>query len=178
MKNLEGEILMSGSDYSKNEGEMVISSKCLPIECYEFIIDDSAGDGICCDYGKGSYQVINSDKEVLVSGDIFGSHEVKTICLSEFTAKYLEQTKSSKINSVDLLLYPNPAVNKIKIKESVNTLFWTAIIKDINGKVLDVAPVINGEIDLTYFPTSNFYIIEIFNEKKQLKSINKIYKNN
>ena len=176
MKNLEGEILMSGSEYSKNKEEIIISSKCLPVDCYEFIINDTSGDGICCDFGKGLYQVINSDKEVLASGNIFGSHEVKTICLSEFNAKYLEQTKSSKINSVGLLLYPNPVVNKIKIKERIDTLFWTAIIKDINGKVIDLVPVINGEIDLTYISSSNFYFIEIFDEKKQLKSKNKIYK--
>ncbi len=37
-------------------------------ECYSFIIYDSFGDGMCCTFGDGSYSVIDSSGDTIVSG--------------------------------------------------------------------------------------------------------------
>ncbi|NJC27756.1 M43 family zinc metalloprotease [Neolewinella antarctica] len=52
---------------------------CLPDGCYEFTINDSFGDGICCQYGNGSFNL--SGGGVSESGGSFASSDVKTFCI-------------------------------------------------------------------------------------------------
>ena len=45
---------------------------CVPVNaCYEFAIKDAQGDGLCCDYGEGSYMLTFNDK--IVRSDRFSS---------------------------------------------------------------------------------------------------------
>ncbi|MBU0617029.1 MAG: hypothetical protein KKI02_04880 [Planctomycetes bacterium] len=46
-------------------------------KCFDFTIFDSAGDGICCDYGSGWYEVYYGG-ELMCSGGEFGSSEACT----------------------------------------------------------------------------------------------------
>ena len=49
---------------------------CVPnINCYDFTIFDSWGDGICCSYGNGSYSV-SYNGTVVASGGSFGTSEI------------------------------------------------------------------------------------------------------
>ena len=43
--------------------------------CLTFKIEDSYGDGICCNYGNGSYLVTDANGTVLASGGSFGDKE-------------------------------------------------------------------------------------------------------
>lgn len=55
------------------------ASGCLPTgESYSFVIWDGHGDGMCCQYGQGSYQILIDGLEV-ASGGEFGNFEVKSI---------------------------------------------------------------------------------------------------
>ena len=47
---------------------------CLPAGAYTFTIEDSGGDGICCAYGEGSYEV-SWDGELVAQGSTFGFSE-------------------------------------------------------------------------------------------------------
>ena len=48
---------------------------CVPnVNCYDFTIFDSWGDGICCSYGNGSYSVTHNGT-VVASGGSFGTSE-------------------------------------------------------------------------------------------------------
>lgn len=51
----------------------------LSSSCIEFIIMDYYGDGICCSYGNGYYEVYHGN-EVLMNGAEFGSLESDTYC--------------------------------------------------------------------------------------------------
>merc|ERR1711976_58179 len=51
-----------------------IDNVCLTDGTYTFTINDSFGDGICCGYGSGDYQLI-SGGEVEASGGSFGRSE-------------------------------------------------------------------------------------------------------
>jgi hypothetical protein len=64
----------SGSDY-RNSSE-IIWKKCFP-EGQEFIFTlyDSYGDGICCDYGEGSYTISYDGVQLLESDGEFGESE-------------------------------------------------------------------------------------------------------
>ncbi len=46
--------------------------------CYEFFIGDFYGDGICCDYGNGSYELKDIDGNILLSGGAFTASDIKS----------------------------------------------------------------------------------------------------
>ena len=42
---------------------------CLEAGQYQFMIYDNGGDGICCSYGEGGYNVISSDRIIAQGGE-------------------------------------------------------------------------------------------------------------
>jgi len=42
------------------------------IECFEFVIYDEGGDGICCENGLGYYAIIHNGSDIAFDGDKFG----------------------------------------------------------------------------------------------------------
>ncbi len=61
-----------------------ISEVCLiPGDCYTFIIYDSFGDGICCDWGVGYYEITDQNGNTLVNGGAFASQESTDFCLDD-----------------------------------------------------------------------------------------------
>ncbi|WP_353780180.1 hypothetical protein [Winogradskyella sp. 3972H.M.0a.05] len=76
--NSGGSVVASGDMYA---GETTLTEDlCLPDGCYTFTIFDSFGDGICCGYGDGSYE-ITLDGNVLISGGTFGADESQNFCV-------------------------------------------------------------------------------------------------
>lgn len=53
--------------------------RCFPVGCYVFTIKDSHGDGICCRYGQGNFEVL-SDDEIVLEGSRFGRTASKRFC--------------------------------------------------------------------------------------------------
>lgn len=84
IRNSSDEIVISGPTNAA-AGQTETVQVCLPDGCYDFIIYDSYGDGICCGYGQGSYQVTDADGAVLASGGSFTSSESTNFCYSNFT---------------------------------------------------------------------------------------------
>ncbi len=75
-----GNEIITGGGYTQqatNYSDVV----CVPYGCLDFVIYDSYGDGICCGYGQGSYQVVGPAGEILASGGQFGSSETTNFCL-------------------------------------------------------------------------------------------------
>ena len=54
---------------------------CLGDGCYEFIIYDSYGDGICCSQGQGQFQVIAQDGSVYGEGGNFDDEDQVDFCI-------------------------------------------------------------------------------------------------
>jgi hypothetical protein len=81
IRNSSGSVVASGGTYaSQPDGSTVNIEVCLVDGCYDFIINDSYGDGICCAYGNGSYSVTNGGN-TLASGGSFGSSETTNFCV-------------------------------------------------------------------------------------------------
>jgi len=79
--NSSGGTVASGGTYgSEPDGSTVTITECLVDGCYNFIINDTYGDGICCSYGSGSYTV-TSGGSTLASGGSFNSSETTNFCL-------------------------------------------------------------------------------------------------
>ena len=65
---------------SQPDGSTVNISLCLADGCYDFTINDTYGDGICCAYGNGSYTV-TGPSGTLASGGSFASTQTTTFCV-------------------------------------------------------------------------------------------------
>ena len=78
-----GVTVASGGTYgSEPDGSTINITECLEDGCYDFIINDSYGDGICCGFGNGSYTV-TVDGSTIASGASFGSSETTNFCLGD-----------------------------------------------------------------------------------------------
>jgi V8-like Glu-specific endopeptidase len=104
-----GNIIASGSGYT---GGTISTDVCVAIGCYEFTINDEYGDGICCDWGNGSYEVINSNGAIVAQGGTFTDSETTTICTT--TVGITESNYSA------VVLYPNPANDQVRIQANEN----------------------------------------------------------
>ncbi len=77
-----GEVLFSGGPYQNaSSGTVIEESLCLEEGCYVFEIYDSFGDGICCGYGNGSYELRDTSGAILATGGAFGSQDFVDFCL-------------------------------------------------------------------------------------------------
>ena len=78
-----GVVVASGGTYaSQADGSSLNISQCLPEGCYTFTMFDSYGDGMCCNYGSGSFSVTDENGTVLASGGSFGSSVSSNFCIS------------------------------------------------------------------------------------------------
>ncbi len=77
-----GDYVYQSPGYENQELETVTESLCLPEGCYDFLIIDYYGDGICCGEGNGSYELVrDSDGAVVASGGEFDGLESSNFCV-------------------------------------------------------------------------------------------------
>lgn len=75
-----GTTIDQGSGYG-TKGQTITKNWNLAEGKYTFTIYDSYGDGICCSYGNGSYNLTDGCSTTLKSGGDFGSSEATTFCV-------------------------------------------------------------------------------------------------
>lgn len=104
-------LLYFGGGYTDGDTTVINQSfNVVPNECYTFTIFDSAGDGICCGFGNGSYELTTDDATVIINGGAFGSSEITSIS----TAATLSVNDYFTDNKITL--YPNPTTEILNIK--------------------------------------------------------------
>ncbi|GJM34732.1 MAG: hypothetical protein DHS20C18_37330 [Saprospiraceae bacterium] len=82
LQSATGTVMHEGGPYLKKKGgEAKRDTFCLPDGCYSLTLFDEDGDGICCDYGEGSYQLVDKEGNVLAEGDSFEEEEETSFCL-------------------------------------------------------------------------------------------------
>lgn len=104
-------VLASGGPYGEFT-EYTETFTVLNNLCYTFTILDSYGDGICCSWGEGSYEIKTIENEVIISGGEFGYSESKSFGIN--------QTLSSDdfAFSNGIKVYPNPVNSQLNINVS------------------------------------------------------------
>ncbi len=126
---------------------------------YTFTINDAFGDGICCEFGNGSYTVSSSVGEILSGGD-FTDSESTDFCV-ENTAVKLDTYDLADITKDDsrFVLSPNPvtrgtlniSVEKIPVQQlEIFSMFGQKVYvagKKDNTSQIDVSALPSG----TYF---------------------------
>ncbi len=91
----DGAMLASGGPYASQApySQQVISF-CLPAGCFDFIIADAYGDGICCNNGNGSFALIGPVGEIIASGGAFGALSNYSFCTQEESPLQIVSTGS------------------------------------------------------------------------------------
>lgn len=105
-KNSAGAIIASGGPYINNITGPLPAVQTFTVAipttgCYTFTINDAEGDGICCQYGQGSYSLKTAENAVFANGSSFGSSETKSFNVSSLGIEDLNNMNA-------LYLYPNP----------------------------------------------------------------------
>lgn len=129
-----------------------------PSQCYDFEILDAYGDGICCSYGNGAYNVKDAAGTTLLSGAQFGASEKKPF-----------KTGVLGINEADfasLNVFPNPANDMINVSFEATNADYAVEVLDIQGRLIAAKSVnnVNGT-QLVSFATEQMakgsYIVRI-----------------
>ncbi len=77
------EVIAQGGPFQNETNGTVIEDKfCLADGCYSLVVYDEYGDGICCIYGDGGFQLLNSNGDILAASDgEFGEFEIIDFCV-------------------------------------------------------------------------------------------------
>ncbi|GAA0873682.1 hypothetical protein GCM10009118_00900 [Wandonia haliotis] len=126
---------------------------CLPAGCYTFRITDAYSDGICCDFGTGSYSLVSSEG-VIATGGTFGSEDVVTFCFDDHSGVKEEEIET-------LLVYPNPTNEKVMVVNPGGS-YQELYILDLLGRKLATFPISGKEkleIDLSVFSEGTYLFV-------------------
>jgi len=101
------------------------------VECYKFEIYDYWGDGICCSWGSGFYEVVDvAAGEILFSGGTFEASDEKS-----FSAGVLSTTDNSQVK--EFTLFPNPTVDQLNVEFTLAKSQRTSIdVYDVTGRLV------------------------------------------
>jgi lysyl endopeptidase len=135
----DGNILASGGPYTNNPfwvttlPNLLTFDYCWAPGCYTFKIFDSYGDGICCSFGEGYYNIINSATgDLIETGGEFEDEDIVEFCI--------EPTQIAEPSSSQnrLQIFPNPASNMVNINwvEPISSAPELISIIDISGKIV------------------------------------------
>lgn len=124
-----GNILISGGGYA-NQSTLYEQLICLTEGCYEFAIYDAYGDGICCDFGNGFFE-LTDNANVSIQGGSFGSSEVFQFCLEEDDDVGLTISGLSAFK-----MYPNPASDKLTFLPQQKGIYSITVFDATGRKII------------------------------------------
>ncbi len=109
--NEAGSVVYSGDNYPNfQEGFNIQEDWCLEDGCYTFAIYDDYGDGICCDYGEGSYTIADGNGNVIYESDGYFSYvEYVDFCLGYDFFNSVQNRKSTKARNTTKKRLPGAA---------------------------------------------------------------------
>jgi len=109
---------LTTDDYAGETSWELVNSAKITIpnfdDCYTFSILDSFGDGICCQFGNGTYDLVDSNNNIIASGGDFDS-------IDSVLFKAQEPLSVNEVSLETAIgFYPNPVVNNLNI--SLNSI--------------------------------------------------------
>lgn len=99
----EHSVIAQGTNMPLVPGEPTEWLECVnnKLGCYEFIINDTGGDGICCSHGNGSYK-ISYDGVELKEGDVFYDSESTLFGLCGATEQPTKKPSANKPSGLSI----------------------------------------------------------------------------
>jgi hypothetical protein len=154
----DNNIIDSGDSLTNNT--LYQNNYCLAYECYKFVINDSHGDGFCCNFGNGNFSITSSiGNNQYVQNVPFTFTERSYFCLGNTIVT--EKTEPFKI-------HPNPTNGNLWINADLthnNTPIFARILNNLGQSVLSTK-IVNNKIDLSHL-NNGVYQILIETETKQ-----------
>jgi hypothetical protein len=148
-----GNVVQQGGPYNGQAGQTITATINLPQDdCYEFLILDSYGDGICCAYGNGSYTLTAQNGDVIATGGQFASED------SKIFSNY-NTLSSNSFEITEFNIFPNPSTGIVNI--NVNEPFEYKIY-NLQGKLManGISNTSSEELDLREL-SSGLYLLNI-----------------
>ncbi|MEM6830191.1 MAG: T9SS type A sorting domain-containing protein, partial [Bacteroidota bacterium] len=148
-----GTVVVSSEDYaSRPDRSTLVEVIALPEGCYDFVMKDEYGDGMCCSYGNGSYE-LTYGATMLASGGDFAASETTSFCIGNRTASS-RVAKRNKISdevpnqTFDAFhIYPNPVVGNYLYTTQLKAQVSYQII-NLMGQVISGGEVVENQIDV------------------------------
>ncbi len=84
LKDADGNVVASGGPYADGaNGTVIRENVCVESGCYTLTMKDAYGDGLCCAYGNGKYELTDKTGKMLASGNQYGREDATDFCLTE-----------------------------------------------------------------------------------------------
>lgn len=168
VKNSGGTTLYSGGPYTDGVSTPEVTNMTLAAtDCYEFIINDSYGDGICCSWGTGSYTIVGGGT-TLVTGGEFTDTETR---LFRVSLSGIDENSIVK----GLAVYPNPTSGvahvDVNLTQSadVSVMVYNALGQLVVGS--DKGQMTSGahtfDVDFTNLE-SGIYLVDVLTGDKKI----------
>jgi len=160
-KDSNNQLIDSGGPYTNGNTTVINASFDVSgSECYTFTITDSNADGICCNYGTGSYVLKTDDTTVIANGGLFEASESTNISTATLGI-------SAYFINNRVRVYPNPTSGIINLKLAEgNDLPDAYEIYNILGQLVhkkSVAHILDLKMDASTF-SKGMYFIKVFKE--------------
>jgi len=105
-----GNVVHSGGPYEDDlGGTEVVVDLCLEDGCYILEISDSWGDGMCCEYGNGGWELLDPSGAVVASGGQFTDSETEQFCTPDVAV--IEGGTEGR----GVVVVPNPTSGEFRI---------------------------------------------------------------
>jgi hypothetical protein len=114
--NISGTTLYSGGPYTFQGGNGVFVQPTTPMtlplgECVQLRVQDSYGDGMCCQYGNGYFRLRNSANAILFQGGSFASVDNRFMNLQSI----VQGMEDNRFDD-NMEVYPNPTNGMLYFK--------------------------------------------------------------
>lgn len=139
-------------------------------ECYTFTLFDSYGDGICCGFGTGSYNVEDENGNVLISGGEFGASE--SILFKALDPLSIDDETFANF----VTFYPNPVKETLNIRtQNINEALDYEVVNAL-GQLVTTGKLNINTLNILSLEqlSSGIYFIKLSSENNSL--VHKIIK--
>ena len=145
------EIILTGNSLINNK--LYENNICLEYGCFKLIVNDSYGDGFCCNFGNGYYTInYTKDSSPIAYISQFSFTDTAYFCIGS--------NGLDNLNSV-FNIYPNPSNGQFYIESNdlnkKSDIF--ALVLDNLGRIVLNTEVINNNLDLSNLSNGLYQII-------------------
>jgi hypothetical protein len=138
-----GDVVYSGGPYEDDQDGLVITVPlCLEEGCYILQVDDSYGDGMCCDFGEGSFTVFDPDGDIIYTGGEFTDSDLEQFCTQEMSVGVADATPFAmwpNPATASLTLDQVPAGAQVEAFDALGRQLFSTTVMDSPRAVLDVS---------------------------------------
>lgn len=131
IKTMDGYLVYEGGPYTNSpNGYLVETEVCLSNDCYMFTVSDAVGDGMCCNYGEGSYMILDTLGTVLLDGNGIFGFEAST----EFCVDWVGVETHFAPDAI--LVAPNPNAGRFMVRLPLARQPWQLRVQDALGRIV------------------------------------------